>query len=313
MTRTSQESSAGRRGRGCPCGCPRVVQCSKDVGVERREDRAGREAGRRRGASRAPAAGVTAGRRPSEQGDRSPRSSASSTSWVTKTTVRRCRARCRRAVLHAGAGLRRRARRTARPSGPPGRAGEGAGQLDALPLPPESWRGQPVGVPGEADPLQPVARLAPSLLARLDRAMASGSSTLARTVRHGSSASSWKTRARSAAGRGRPRAVGEDLAASGRQQPGEGAQQRGLAAAGRAEDDQDLARAARRGDSPSTTGVAGVADRRARRRGPGGGPAATDGVRWRVMLAPLRRQPAGDAPAEQLDRRGGERSRARRS
>ncbi len=169
----------------------------------------------------------------------------------------RCPPGPRRAGAASRRGSARRARRTARPSGP--RAGAPASARASWTrwrMPPDRLCGQLVARarPGRPRSSQSSA-LRPALGARPTRVCASGSSTLRRTVRQGSSASSWKTRARSRDGRGdRARRRRATCPSSGRQQPGEGAQQRRLAAAGRRRRRPGSRRARRRGRGRRRTG-----------------------------------------------------------
>ena len=172
---------------------------------------------------------------------RSPSTSASSTSWVTNTTVQPMPATPRRAAAASSRGSGRRGRRTARPcrsrrARRPGRGRAAPAAACRRRAGRAAGRRSGPGRPGPA-----TRRRAGAARPRPTPCSASGSSTLRRAVRHGSSASSWKTRARSASGPVTRRAVGDDLAGERAQQAGDGPQQGGLAAAGGAEHDQDLA------------------------------------------------------------------------
>ena len=77
------------------------------------------------------------------------------------------------------------------------RASQPAGQLDALAHAAGQALGQIVFEAGQPDVGDPAQRLVTAPLARQPRELARASSTLDRTVRHGSSALSWNTIARS--------------------------------------------------------------------------------------------------------------------
>ena len=147
-------------------------------------------------------------------------------------------------ALHGGAGLGVQcAERLVHHDGAR-RAGQAAGELHAL----AHAAGQALRAGTSSKPVSPTSAIQRIGRARGDPARATPAQ-LERAARRwiarcatGSSASSWKTSARSRDVAVTRRAVGEDLARIGWQQAGEGAQHGRLAAAGGSGQDQDLAR-----------------------------------------------------------------------
>ena len=193
---------------------------------------------------------------------RSASATASATSWVIRIVVKPCSRQMRvEQAVHLDPGQRvERAERLVEQqhAGP---ADQGAGQRHALALAAGQHRRPVVGAVGEADigraPLAAVSRQ-PGL-----RAMP----TLSSTRCQGSSRASWNSSRTSGCSDSDRRAVDRDRRRASRVEPGDQAQQRGLAAA-RAADDRDELR--RPGSSRSrSVSTCRVAERLRQRRSHG--------------------------------------------
>ena len=233
---------------------------------------------------------------------RSPSTSASSTSWVTNTTVHpdACQASTSsRCIDAAGLGVERperlvhadarRARRPGRgPAAPAAacrrRAGRAAGRRSRD----RPTRDEPLV--GPPPPLGPARRPGPPAAAR----RCAGPSATAAARRPGTPGHGRRPGRHAAA-------VGDDLAGDRPDQPGDRPQQGGLAAAGVAEHDQDLAGRDVEVDVLDDR-LSGVArgDEVGRRR-----TARSGGVgQWSSGAPLLGREPAGESSADQLDAAG---------
>ena len=136
-------------------------------------------------------------------------------------------------------GSSRRARRTARPSAAPGCPGRGCGPARPAGACRRTARAGACGRSRPGAPCAAARRPAPGARPGAARAACSGTSTLPSTVSHGNSAGSWNIRPGSASPASVDRAAAEPV------QPGDQVEQGALAAAGGADQADELARARR--------------------------------------------------------------------
>ena len=177
--------------------------------------------------------GADAARRGDMTTTRSARNTASEMEWVTKTVLSRSARRSRAVRAASARGSARRAHRTARPSAAAAGARRAPGRSPPAAACRRRARRVLAGEVGQADQVQKLLGAGPRSARRRPRS-SSGSSTLAATVRQSKSPGSGRRcRNPGPAGPHDGLAVDRDLPAGRRDQVGDQAQQRALAAAGR--------------------------------------------------------------------------------